>query len=331
VNFTSLQPEHLEDAARLVAARYAALRGLVPSLPSRYEDGDTIAGMLHELGQSPGLAAFEAGRLVGFLTGFVLPELLGKRSFYSPEWANGVQPGNSRRIYEEMYGHISARWIADGCAIHAVTLMTNDREGVEAWQCLGFGLAGVDGVRNLSPVPGGSTELDVRQAGPRDVEEVTAFGRALEQHLAAPPAFWIHGAEDYGAWLEQPHHAAWLAYEGGAAAGCLGLELGSAGGCDIVRDEKTAGITLAYTRQSARCRGISTALLNHVLAWARDQGYLRCAADWEAMNPPANRFWTRRFDVVCYSLTRSIDERLVARSAAMDRSQDRPLGRAEVD
>jgi len=331
VNITSLQPEHLEDAARLVAARYRALRGQVPSLPPRYEDTDTIAGLLHGLGEPAGVAAFEAGRLIGFLTGFVLSEFLGKRSFYSPEWANGVQSGNSRRIYEEMYRHISARWIADGCAIHAVTLMTNDREGVEGWQWLGFGLACVDGVRDLSPVPCGPAEVEVRQAGPQELAEVTAFGQALEQHMAAPPAFWIHDAEDYRAWLEQPDHAAWLAYEGGAAAGCLGLELGSAGGCDIVRDEKTVGITLAFTRQNTRCRGIATALLNQALAWARDHGYQRCAADWEAMNPPANRFWTGRFDVVCYSLIRWIDERIVARSAEPRGAQDRQLHEAGIE
>lgn len=310
---TGLQAEHLEEAAALVAARYRALRRGVPHLPPRYEETDTIAGMLGDLGEAAGVAAWQAGRLVGFLAGFVLPDLLGQRSFYSPEWANGTQPGNSRRIYEAMYQQAAAQWLAAGCAVHAVTLMVNDREGVEGWQWLGFGLSNVDGVRDLSPLPGSRADAGVRQAGRKDAGEVTALGRALEQHMAAPPAFWIHEVEDYCAWLEQPDHIAWLAYEGGEAVGCLGLELGHAGGCAIVQDEKTTGIVLAYTRQEVRCRGITGTLVNHALAWARERGYERCAADWEAMNPPANRFWSKRFDPVCYSLIRHIDERLVAR------------------
>lgn len=314
MNVTALRPKHLEAAGALVAARYVTLRSQVPSLPARYEDAGTISRMLHELNETGGVVALHGGQLVGFMTGFVLPEFLGKRSFYSPEWANGAEPDSSRRIYEEMYQHIAARWIADGCAVHAVTLMADDREGIEGWQWLGFGLAAVDGVRDLTPVPGVPTNLDVRQAGLQDTGEVTAFGRALEQHMAAPPALWIHDAEDYAEWLQQPDHVAWLAYEGEEAVGCLGLELGHGGGCEIVQDKDTAGISLAYTRQSARCRGIGAALLNQALAWAKARGCQRCAADWEPMNPPANRFWTRRFEPVCYSLMRWIDERILARS-----------------
>jgi GNAT superfamily N-acetyltransferase len=316
MNVTDLQPEHLEAAAGLVVARYRTLRGQVPSLPARYEDVGTIAGMLREMGEPAGVVALQAGRLVGFLTGFVLPEFLGKRGFYSPEWANGAEPGDSRRIYEEMYQYGSARWIAGGCVIHAVTLMAHDREGIEGWQWLGFGLCAADGVRGLAPVQGDPTDLKVRQAGPQEAGEVSAFGQALERHMAAPPVFWLHDAEDYGAWLRQPGHAAFLAYKGDEAVGCLGLELGHAGGCDIVQDEGTAGITIAYIREDARCKGIGAALLNQVLAWAGDRGCRRCAADWEPMNPPARRFWSKRFDPVCFSLMRWIDERLVARSEA---------------
>lgn len=319
MDLTDFRPEHLEAAAPLVAARYTALRRQVPVLPAKYEDADVIVPMLRELDGTTGVAALEAGQLVGFMTGFVLPEFLGKRGFYSPEWANGTEPANSRRIYEEMYRHASARWIADGCAVHAVTLMTNDREGIEGWQWLGFGLAAMDGVRGLAPVQGSPAGVDIRQAGPEDAGEVAALDWALGQHMAAPPVFWIHDDEDRYLWLQQPDNVAWLAYEGQEAVGCIGLELGRAGGCQIVQDEQTAGITIAYVREEARRRGVTTALVNQALAWLRANGYERCAADWEPMNPVANRYWPKRFDLVCYSLLRWIDERIVARGAGPSR------------
>jgi len=315
MNVAVLRPEHLEAAAGLVAARCVALRSQVRSLPAKYTDAATIAQMLCELDETTGVVALQDNRLIGFMTGFVLPEFLGKRSFYSPEWANCAEPATSRRTYEEMYRRASARWIADRCAVHAVTLMADDREGIEGWQWLGFGLAAVDGVRDLAPVKGNQAGLEIRQAGPEDAGAVAALDRALGQHMAAPPVFWIHDDEDRYAWLQQPDNVAWLAYEGQEAVGCIGLELGRAGGCQIVQDEKTAGITIAYIREGARCRGVITALLNQALAWARTHGYERCAADWEPMNLPANRYWPKRFEPVCYSLMRWIDERIVARSA----------------
>ncbi|HNS51578.1 MAG TPA: GNAT family N-acetyltransferase [Anaerolineae bacterium] len=325
MKITAFRPEHLEAAAGLVAARCGALRSQLPSLPTRYEDAGVVADMLRELDWTAGVVALQAGRLLGFMTGFVLPEFLGKRGFYSPEWANGAQPGKSREVYEEMYRCASPRWIADRCPVHAVTL-ADDHQGIEGWQWLGFGLAAVDGVRDLSPVQGGRANLSLRQAGPEDAGELTALDQALAQHMAAPPVYWTHDAEDRCEWLRDPDHIAWLAYEDEEAVGCLGLELGRAGGCQIVQDEKTAGITIAYVREGARGKGITTALLNQALAWLRGHGYERCATDWEPMNPPANRYWPKRFEVVCYSLMRWIDERIVARMAGEDISRTCPLG-----
>jgi GNAT superfamily N-acetyltransferase len=311
LQIASLREEHLGDAAALVTARYKALRERVPILPSRYEQVDTVAAMLRGLiGETEGVIAIRGSRLAGFLAGLLIPEFLGKRSVYSPEWANGAELGESRRVYEEMYGPLSARWVADGCFTHLVTLLGHDREGIEGWQWLGFGLAAVDGVRELKPVEGDAAEVEVRQASLEDAREVAALGEALERHLAAAPTFWIHEPQDYKEWLREPRNTAWLAYEGGEAVGCMGLEPGHGGGCEILQDEKTVGIAMAFTREGARGRGTATALLNRSLEWAQAEGYERCAVDFESMNILAARFWMRWFEPVCYSLMRCIDERV---------------------
>jgi GNAT superfamily N-acetyltransferase len=306
-----LREEHLEDAAALVSVRYKALREHVPLLPSRYEDVDTILPMLRDLtGEAPGVVAIRGSRLVGLLTGFVIPMFLGKRSVYSPEWANGAELGESRRVYEEMYGHLSAHWIANGCFTHLVSMLAHDREGIEGWQWLGFGLAAVDGVRELKPVEGAVAEVAVRRASVEDIEEAMAFDEALNQHLAAAPTFWMHEPQDYEEWLREPANALWLAYEGGEAVGCMGIGPGNPDACAIIRDEKTASIVSAFTQERARGRGIAKALLNRSLEWARVEGYERCAVDFEPMNFLAARFWLRCFEPVCYSLMRCIDGRI---------------------
>jgi GNAT superfamily N-acetyltransferase len=311
LQITPLREEHLENAAVLVSVRYKALREHVPLLPSRYEDVETILPMLRDLiGEAPGVVAIRGSRLVGFLLGFVIPMFLGKRSVYSPEWANGAELGESRRVYEEMYGHLSAHWIANGCFTHLVSMLAHDREGIEGWQWLGFGLAAVDGVRELKPVEGAVAEVAVRRASVEDIEEAMAFDEALNQHLAAAPTFWMHEPQDYEEWLREPANALWLAYEGGEAVGCMGIGPGNPDACAIIRDEKTASVVSAFTQERARGRGIATALLNRSLEWARVEGYERCAVDFEPMNILAARFWLRCFEPVCYSLMRCIDERI---------------------
>jgi GNAT superfamily N-acetyltransferase len=307
LQIASLQEKHLEEAAALVTARYKALRGQMPLLPSRYEQAGAILPRLRDLAaRAPGVVALRGGRLSGFLTAMTIPDFLGRQSAYSPEWANGAEPGASRRVYEEMYAHLAARWVADGSLTHLVTMLAHDREAIEGWHWLGFGLAAVDGVRALEAVDGAAADVAVRRASAEDIEDATALDEALSRHMAAAPIFWLHEPQVCEAWLQEPANALWLAYDGGEAAGSIGIGPANPEACAIVQDEKTASIVSAFTRESARGRGIATALLNRALEWARAEGYQRCAVDFEPMNSPAVRFWTRSFAPVCYSLMRCI-------------------------
>jgi GNAT superfamily N-acetyltransferase len=307
-----LQDEHIKDAAALVSAGYRALRQHVPSMPSRYEEVSSILPPLRDLaGQAPGVIAMRDGRLAGFLLGMVLPEFRGKRSVYSPEWANAVDGEGGGETYREMYAHLSAHWVADGCFTHVLTLLTHDGEAMDAWHWLGFGLTAVDAMRDLAPAKGTIANIEIRRAGLEDIEEAMMLDQALHRHLAAAPVFLVdeHGSEFYEQWLANPANALWLAYRGGEVVAEMGLEPSNPKACYIIRDDKTISVTSAFTKESERNKGIGTALLDHSLGWARSAGYERCAVDFEPQNIPAARFWLRHFQPVCYSLIRHVDER----------------------
>jgi len=309
------QETQIEEAAALACARYQIQRQQVPLLPARFEDAEAILPLIRDLaGRAPGVAALRDGRLAGFLLGFVIPEFRGKRSVYSPEWANAADLEDSRRIYEEMYSHLSARWVAGGCAIHLVSMLAHDRAGIQGWHWLGFGLAAADGVRELSPVPGPAVDIEIRRAGPEDAGQAASLLEALRRHLEAPPTFVFRGAPsdvaEHKDWLGNPGNALWLAYRGSEAVACLGQGPASPKASMLIEDAKTTSIVSAFTREEARGGGIATALLNRALDWGREQGYARCAVDWEPMNVPASRFWLRYFQPVSYALERYIDERL---------------------
>lgn len=311
LEIAELREEHLGAAAGLVSAHYKALRRARPLLPDRYEQAVAILAQLRDLfAGDGGVIAFQDGQLVGFLLGLVIPEFMGKRSAYSPVWANAAASGQSRRIYEEMYTRISPRWVADGCTMHLISLMADDRRALEAWHWLGFGLINIDAVRSLTPLETGQVPFQVRQASLRDATELSYLGRLLEQHEAAAPTFWIHDLEDFGARLSRPGNAAWLALDGEQPVGFIALEPGDECECLLLSDPQTVNISGAFTTESARGQGIAASLLDCALAWARAQGYQRCSVDFESMNTLAARFWLHWFEPVSYSLMRSIDNRV---------------------
>jgi len=310
-----LQEKHLKDAAALVCARYATLRDLVPALPSRYEDPNAILLLLRDLaGRAPGVAALRGGRLAGFLLGFVIPAFRGKRSVFSPEWANAADLNDSRRIYQDMYTHLSPRWAANGCFTHLIGALAHDRGGIDGWQWLGFGLAAADAVRDLGPAKGPIADVDIRRGCIEDVEQSVALEEALQRHLAGAPTFLAYAdksdREFHERWLADPANALWLAYHGAEVVACMGLGPASLNACTIIRDEKTTSIIRAFTKESVRGRGIAAALLNRSLDWAHSEGYERCAVDFEPMNVLATRFWMRHFEPVCFALVRHVDHRV---------------------
>jgi len=310
-----LETKHLQDAATLVSTRYKSLRERVPSLPSRYEDTSTLLPLIQNLAsRAPGVAAIRHGQFAGFLLGMAISQFHGRRSVYSPEWANAADPDDSRRVYEEMYARLAARWVANGCFTHLLSILAHDRAGIESWHWLGFGLLGVDVVRDLSPAQGPSADVVMRRASLDDIKATMALEEALWRHLTSEPTFLAYvernSARSQEEWLENPANALWLAYQGTEAVACIGIGPANPRACTIIRDEKTASIVRAFTLERARGQGIATALLNRSLDWARSEGYERCAVDFESMNILAAHFWTRHFEPISYALMRRVDERV---------------------
>ena len=132
---------HLEDAALLVSNRDRRLCEQETHLPQRYADVSNLLPLLRNILNASriGEATFQGDWLAGFLTGWIMPSFRGKRSTYSPEWANAANLEDSAHI-EEMYGRLSAIWLADKYIAHYISLFPNDVDALGAWNWaeLGF-------------------------------------------------------------------------------------------------------------------------------------------------------------------------------------------------
>jgi GNAT superfamily N-acetyltransferase len=312
----------------MVAERYRAARAEIPFLPATYMDATAIAPRLEAwIGRLPGVVALEDGEPAGFVLSLLVLNR-GERMAYVPDFAHGAEIGREYELYRRMYAEIADQWLASGCFMHGITLYPNDQAAVAAWFSLGFGLVVMDALRIVSsnvteqhpPLP---TGIEIRRAGPEDLDLIAPLELALSRHLAASPAFLPlivdGGRSALSDWLADPSHALWIAFSGGEAAAYLRFEPSE----NLVLPTSaatTVSITGAYTREDLRGRGIGAALLQTGLRWAGAAGYTRCSVDFESANLPGSAFWLRQFEPVTHSLIRRVDPRLAWASVRRDAS-----------
>lgn len=313
----SFTKKHLEDAAKLFTRRYKEMRSESAILPSQHEKQDLILPLLQNLvDNGPGVVAMRGPRLVGFLTGQVLPDFRGHRAVWSPEWANAAEVKDSKEIYQSMYEVLSSKWVADGCSNHLITLFTDDYDAIDAWFWEGFAMVAVDALRDLSPIGKRSASIRIRKAEIQDSDLLSKFCEKLVQHLLAAPTFLKQDHKDekehYEKLLSDPLCPRWFAYLGKDPVAFIGLEPANSSKCHIVSDEKTIRVADAFTLKDERHQGIATSLLSHAIEWAKSAGHIRCTVDFEPENIIARRFWLRHFQPICYSLVRHIDERVAS-------------------
>lgn len=307
--------EYLEEAGRLFAERIKIERTSSPLLPPRFDDPSAVLPLLEGLAaKSAGVAAIDNGKLVGFMIGRPLPSWRGRRSVWVPEWAHAEAGEVRAKVFNDMYENVAWEWVRNGCYTHLVSTLAHDEGIVVALFWLGFGLAAVDAMRDLGDVEGPLADVDIRRADGDDVDIVLPLEHAQERYMATSPIFMplveLSNKGECRASLSDPRVATWVASDHGKAVSRMRIGPASEDAAFIITDERTASITAAFTEEAVRAQGISAALLRRSLAWAKAEGYVRCAVDFEPENVLGRSFWLKHFRPVSYSLIRQLDPRI---------------------
>jgi len=323
ISVEAFRDKHVGEAAELFTINYRLLRTTIPCLPTTHESPDAAASMLSKaLDTVPGAAAIRDGELVGFMFAFVI-DLHGMRTAYVPDWAHAARVENSARLNQQLYTYLSEHWLRNGCYRHAITLFADDEQALDAYVRLGFGMLAIDTVRGLEPTrEAAGDEVKIRRATTEDAELSCALAEELDRYLASPPTFLAYAARDTVGrtreWLSNPDNLQVLAYLGGETVGYMQFEPQGHGTAHIVSDEKSFACTGTYVKEGLRQHGIGAALLSHCAEWARQHGYLRLSVDCESANIAGSSFWLKHFTPVCYSMMRTVDERISWAHATRD-------------
>lgn len=310
-------PEHLAEAAELLAARHAAAREREPLLPELYASAPAARTLIESAVENArGLAAMREGRLAGYLIGVEAPPHDPiRRATVSGEGHAAVREGGIE-IYRELYAAMAPAWLKRGCFLHQVNVGWHDQCAREAWFGLGFGQTIAYAYRDVSPASSEVASVEVRRAGKADFETCFRLGLALGRYNATSPMFepylWDPGPwrKDLETAIESDGHAFFLAYAEARPVGLMIMAPATALP-PLVRPENSAFLDLAFVEMDARAGGVGNALLERCLVWARERGYEVCALDYLTSNILGARFWLGKgFRPVSVRLERSIDPRI---------------------
>jgi ribosomal protein S18 acetylase RimI-like enzyme len=296
--------EHLDDAARLLAARHARHRAAEPLLSARFEDP---AQSLEELQLSwrvddaSGAAAFRAGRLVGYLVGAPRSNPVWGANTWVEAAGHAVEEAETVR---DLYGAAAARWVDEGRPRHTVLVPAHDRELLEAWWRVSFGQQHAHGVQEVPAETAVSIpdRFEIRAPRADEIEQLIDVDLALPEHQSLSPVFGgTHGTreESREEWLETfagtDEEILIGAFEGRPVACWAGVPAERSGtNRGLLLPDRAYFIGFASTLPQFRGSGIGVALTQAAFARAAAQGYPAMITDWRVTNLLSSRFWPRR-------------------------------------
>ncbi|WBW97120.1 GNAT family N-acetyltransferase [Oceanirhabdus sp. W0125-5] len=314
INYEPINKRHINQAVDLVLSAYNEERKAIPFLPDEHDFSTDLQSYVEYLfNKGTGIAAVYNNELIGFLAAFKVDELFGKcKGIYSPLYGHGVKKEYRSSLYKELYRHAADMWVKESYMNHAITLYTHDRETIDTWFWLGFGLRCVDAVREVAPINVENENIIIYKAKEEDIHHIASITGKTNEHLNLSPMFMPRVNKDIekklSKWFHNENHHMWVACRDNMPVGYMKIE--PDGESFISEHTNIMHIKGAYVADSERNSGVGGMLLGEIQQWLMKNGYPLCGVDFESFNIEGSHFWTKYFTPYTYSMVRRIDERI---------------------
>jgi GNAT superfamily N-acetyltransferase len=314
------EPDHLEAAAGLVAARQVSLREIEPLLPERWCDPREARSRVEATlaaEQASGVAAFEGARMVGFLIGGLRFEEPWGRAGWVEAAGHAVMPDRTD-VMRDLFAAWAEPHLRWGVFRHLVNALSGEREALEPWYQLSFGQMHAYAIRStdatdLAPPP---EDVRVRRATADDARLMEATSEVIWREQVGPPS-WSPITLEQVATLRSDYveeltldDIVFVA-EDAASGEALGVSITYPMEAELDIPAGSMKLASTTTFEGARRRGVGRALVHAVLRNAAETGVPWCVTDWRTSSLLASRTWPalgwRRTRV---RLERQIDPRI---------------------
>jgi len=281
--------EHLEDAARLLAARHARHREAETLLP---ELTDPLAAVEQEWRAEGASGVFAPGAYL-----IAVPTTVAGITWMRVGIAGQAIEGDPEAI-RDLYAAAAQHWVDEGHPKHAVFVPSYDEQLVDAWFRLSFGASAVLAMRETGSDDQLDVDVAIRRGTSDDFDHAARLELEMSEAMRPSPSFsdmplqthaevaaeWHDDGDDEKYELlvaERDRHivAHFVLYRRPP---------------DLRVPENSIDLAQASTEPEARGTGVGRALTAHVLRWASENRYPVMTTDWRMTNLWASRFWPKR-------------------------------------
>lgn len=124
------------------------------------------------ISKDTGVIAQSNGEIIGFIAGYKINEFWGNcKGIYCPDYGHGVMGDNRKRIYQKLYKHSADKWVEDGFTNHALTIYAHDKETIDTFFRLGFGLRCIDAMRKATAINKDNSGVEIKKIA-QDIYEL---------------------------------------------------------------------------------------------------------------------------------------------------------------
>jgi ribosomal protein S18 acetylase RimI-like enzyme len=287
---------HLDDAARLLAARHERHRQAEPLLPEATDFRAEIEREWREDGAS-GVAALSGDQLVGYLV--ASPRRFGSATdTWMVVGIAGHAVARNAELVRDLYAAAASAWVDAGHTRHGAFVPTADASLLDAWFRLSFGASGALAMRETAAAQPFDADVRVRHGTPADLEDAARLDRLMTESMIPSPSFSpstvpspTEAEEEWRDTWDDERFEHFVAERDGQIVGHIVLYRRPP---DLRVPVHSIDLAAASTEPEARGSGVGRALTEHVLGWAHDAGIPVMVVDWRMTNLYASRFWPRR-------------------------------------
>lgn len=305
----------VNKALKLIVDNYEGIIKEIGYLPPVESYLDNLKAKVKSLfKEGLGVSALYKGEYLGFLIGYKVKELFGSdKGIYIPLYGHGIVKNDKKRIYEKLYENAAEIWVKDNFFNHAITVPTFDKEVIQTFFWLGFGLRCIDAIKKIemSDYNQEKSNISIKKASLQDLHLMSVLAKKDNLYYSRSPIFMpsdgINYLEDLKEWLKKEDHHLWIALSEDKAVGYIRIE--PEGETIISKHPQIMNITGAFVDENYRRKKIGLDLLNTVLNWLYRRDYKLCGVDFESINIIGRHFWIKHFTPYTYSLHRHIDDR----------------------
>lgn len=312
MDILNFERKHIKEATAIALANYNEERQFVKELPPVYD----LSGLNVFAGNGLGVAAFENGKMVGFLcccepfdNAFRATDVKG---IFSPLGANAAVCENRPKIYAAMYQAAGEKWVKAGAVSHAICFPAHDEGLQRQFFLYGFGLRCLDAIRPMEligcrPCAG----YDFMELPKDEFYSVYPLYLALHRHYRKSPFFMdrkpetqeefaVSSVQDKGRYFAAKHKGELCAF----------LKVSATGETFAATGNSYRHIRGAYCLPEHRGKGVYQNLLDFAIAALKKDGYTGLGVNFESFNPTGRGFWLKYFSAYTNSVVRRIDERI---------------------